>query len=808
MTASKRVGQRCIGPSVRRRSLLDSQRECNSLETILVQKTGASRHLGCSALRAAAMDASLLLAIDGLREVAHTASEVIVANAGDDEKKDRSAFAVASDVEVGCLTVLGTKLDVPGDGSAPARRNIFDALSMLPGMMRPKDANGEAGPQPPDAPTLAAADAMKRAVNNARLAPVTDVIIVHNGDPVPTGFQRVAWSVTGMYPADLNAVSRWVAGAHCWHEVARACALAPLQSSGTRQLWIAVARFPTAPPITGLCVVMLELGEFIPPGELMPPSAQQQGQQGQQQPPGSGGRVLIAPLLLSCPAGFQPARRPATNKPANLRHGQEGAGEAYLCVSRAAGAPVIDVGLVFPHGAAIKPMANMMHLLQGGADARDAAGALPSLGQARATGFGGTAGQLEHAAQQSRPKLPFGLANLPLIGARPARRACTLLTAATLSLMPPPPPPAGPSKREELPVGYAALSHSLLRSSALLTGGSARGFAVLCYAKDLSHLDALSGAWPFPLCASYRPRSSARTLPLAHPCPWPFYHRRHVSGCIRCPAARHGGRPSGAPITGWRHRRAGPCLLRGRGRVGVQARYLDALLLVRRVARPPARGGAAARGSNAGAGSAAAAGGNGQVPCSCLLFRRRITGHAAVYTRGRRKCLNRGRTASCGCCWRGPLCRPDPSCARVVHLWHVFNRLREALRPGACAVGQGGGNTVWRACLRSCCCHCGASAGTCGCRSCARRLTRQHGREQRRQRRRGSDPRGSCKICHACRSRPCAHPFQHPAAASLTRQPGHTCGGARRCGAGSPARSRACRGTPRGCRARPLAVRL
>lgn len=42
-------------------------------------------------------------------------------------------------------------------------------------------------------------------------------------------------------------------------------------------------------------------------------------------------------------------------------------------------------------------------------------------------------------------------------------------------------------------MGYAALSHSLLRSSALLTGGSARGLAVLCYAKDISHLNALAG---------------------------------------------------------------------------------------------------------------------------------------------------------------------------------------------------------------------------------------------------------------------------------------------------------------------------
>lgn len=162
------------------------------------------------------MDASLLLAIDGLREVAHAASEVIIANAGDDEKKDRAAFAIASDAEVCCLAVLGAKLEVPGgDDAAPARRGVFDAFSMLPGMPRVGGARAKTAEDDADAAAAAAdaassvakdATAMKRAVTNAQLAPITDIVIVHSGDPLPPGFQRVSWSVTGMYPADLNAV--------------------------------------------------------------------------------------------------------------------------------------------------------------------------------------------------------------------------------------------------------------------------------------------------------------------------------------------------------------------------------------------------------------------------------------------------------------------------------------------------------------------------------------------------------------------------------------------------------------------------
>ena len=168
------------------------------------------------------MDASLLLAIDGLRELAHAASEVVVANAGDDEKKDRAAFAVASDVEVGCLAVLGAKLDVPGDDAVPLqeRRGLFGAFSILPAMQwnggrsstSAKPADDDANGDPMVITESAAAAArdsvtLKRAVTNAQLAPITDVIIVHTGDPLPQGFQRVSWSVTGMYPADLNVVS-------------------------------------------------------------------------------------------------------------------------------------------------------------------------------------------------------------------------------------------------------------------------------------------------------------------------------------------------------------------------------------------------------------------------------------------------------------------------------------------------------------------------------------------------------------------------------------------------------------------------
>ena len=92
-------------------------------------------------------------------------------------------------------------------------------------------------------------------------------------------------------------------------------------------MWLAIAREAGAPAVTHICVVSLEQGEFIP-------------------------------------AGFTPVRRHATMRPAPLRCGAPTAGggsnaaaaaaasvELYLCYSKASGAPIVDLSLVFPYGA-------------------------------------------------------------------------------------------------------------------------------------------------------------------------------------------------------------------------------------------------------------------------------------------------------------------------------------------------------------------------------------------------------------------------------------------------------------------------
>jgi len=88
------------------------------------------------------------------------------------------------------------------------------------------------------------------------------------------------------------------------------------------------------------------------------------------------------------------------------------------------------------------------------------------LGQTRHGFAGGTAGQLE-ALHEKRSRLPFDLGQ------------------AIPNLL-------GKAAREDVPAGYAAITHSVLKSSALMSGGSSRGNALVCYAKDLSHLEALS----------------------------------------------------------------------------------------------------------------------------------------------------------------------------------------------------------------------------------------------------------------------------------------------------------------------------
>lgn len=269
------------------------------------------------------MDASLVLAVDGLRAVAHTASEVIVANAGDDG--DRAALAVASDVEVACLTILGQNKPEPAkesSGAAPAKKSLLASLNipfLLSGGLLGSSTVAEGGQSSaaaaePTPEERTAAAALRDALRTAQASPVTDIIAVYGSEPLPAGFTKVTHSVTGAYPGDLNA------------------------SSGAKQTWLAVARFAGAPPITGLCVVVLEVGEFIPPN-------------------------------------FQPVRHVGSGRPANLRFGATPASEAYLCFTRAPGAPIVDIGVCFPHGASRPP--NLRNLLPGAGD--DAPGAFADL---------------------------------------------------------------------------------------------------------------------------------------------------------------------------------------------------------------------------------------------------------------------------------------------------------------------------------------------------------------------------------------------------------------------------------------------
>jgi hypothetical protein len=239
------------------------------------------------------MDASLVLAIDSLRNVAATASEVIVANFTTDDG-DRCAVATCNDIESACRRVFAVNappsllpLEATVQQSAAPKMSLL-SLPLLSSLMM--------GGSSSDADAEAAA-AHVAAVSSAQLEPITDIICTYGTEPIPEGYKRLVSSVTGHYSADLNA------------------------SSGPRQTWLAVARAPNAPPITSLTIVLLELGEFIPPG-------------------------------------FQPVRHAATYRPGNLRGNPvaSASSEALLCFSRAAGAPIIDIGIAFPYGAAGKTL--------------------------------------------------------------------------------------------------------------------------------------------------------------------------------------------------------------------------------------------------------------------------------------------------------------------------------------------------------------------------------------------------------------------------------------------------------------------
>lgn len=165
-------------------------------------------------------DPSFAVAIDGLRSVAQLATETIVSSTEDGAKVTRAAFCAAADVEAACFAVLGQgEVKDESEVTLPSKKGIFSRLAIGRASEPSKAADGAppaatGGSSAPSSSVpydpITAQEVIEeysRAWIAAQLAPITDIVVLHAGDAVPQGYQRLSHSVTGMYPADLNAVS-------------------------------------------------------------------------------------------------------------------------------------------------------------------------------------------------------------------------------------------------------------------------------------------------------------------------------------------------------------------------------------------------------------------------------------------------------------------------------------------------------------------------------------------------------------------------------------------------------------------------
>ena len=146
------------------------------------------------------LDAAIEAAVDGLRALASRAAEVVVA---EHEGGDRAQLVAAAEIE----TVATSALGITGAGDelvlseqASTFTSFLAALPRAFGLGKRSDDDAPKENEDAHDAALAAA------VAAAQLAPITDIAIVHAGDPLPPGYTRVEWSATGLYPADLNAV--------------------------------------------------------------------------------------------------------------------------------------------------------------------------------------------------------------------------------------------------------------------------------------------------------------------------------------------------------------------------------------------------------------------------------------------------------------------------------------------------------------------------------------------------------------------------------------------------------------------------
>lgn len=388
----------------------------------------------------------LFLITEAVKNVQSAASAAMVSyNRMEDASSEhsdtqRTSLLICSDVEVKCLDLLGEGDAFVQDnqksqsssriGPSPRVLNMISSLAHPIASVFSIPASG-AQLSPTNSPTLTGKSdvsptssftvpthVLNRAASMvantmlpsspklsvAHMHPITDIIALAGDDPCPPGYTKITHSITGAYPADLNA------------------------SSGSRQLWLAVSRNLNQSPITGLLFACLEYGEFPPQGfgvVRRVSSVQDRGASGQ-----------------SRHANFQAQGSQST--------------PLLLCITRAPGAPILDIGILFPKG----------QLLTKG---------------------NGTPGVLvsERGALRGTAKVLLEDSRKPSDGKNflsdVSQAASDLKQAVTSRFTP---------HSETIPKGYSALTTTFLGSPVPLTGGSmARSRPILVFMKDTSHIE-------------------------------------------------------------------------------------------------------------------------------------------------------------------------------------------------------------------------------------------------------------------------------------------------------------------------------
>ena len=464
----------------------------------------------------------------GLLTTAACAGKVIraycPARPGAEDPYCRSQLLLCSDVEAQILAVVGPVGGASGAGQAPLPSSSkvgggnfgSGASSLLSSVLKPMrtafgvgkgTASAAAGGAPGEGEEgalsqivrlqLEAAFPPNPVITPSHLAPITDLVVLHGDEAPPPGYARLTHSVTGLYAGDLNA------------------------ASGTKQLWLAVSRAPeVAAPITALLLVAVDKGEFLPPG-FSPVRRFVRGQfgraanlrYGMSSSSAAAAAATAAAAAAAAAVGSGGSAGDGSRHPGGASGGSgpgvalakggaaapsassaaSGEADLLLCISRSLGAPIIDVGIVFPTGALALTNIGAAMLPSALRPAQKSQGL--TLAPERPPLPGGPWGTLatmaaaSSASQGEHQQLASEEASM----ASSFNAAAHTLEASASAFFQEGLKQLGPT-RESIPPGYTLLARTVLGSGGMLSGGSARGAAALCFAKDCTHVDALGDA--------------------------------------------------------------------------------------------------------------------------------------------------------------------------------------------------------------------------------------------------------------------------------------------------------------------------